>query len=179
MTLWLASGSPRRRQLLEWAGISVEVHPADVEEVLVAGESPQQSALRLAALKAVGPTDRVVLAADTLVHLHGEALGKPVDAADAIRMLTALSGGWHQVTTGVAIRAPGQPLRVFEVTTSVRMRNLPAEEISRYVATGEPLDKAGAYGIQGVGGALVAEVQGSWTNVMGLPLEQTLEALRP
>lgn len=177
MSLWLASGSPRRRQLLEWAGIDVSVNPTEVDEAWMEGEHPTDAAQRLATEKALGPADRVVLAADTVVHLADAPYGKPMDAADASRMLTELSGRWHQVTTGVAIRYP-QGLHCFGVTTEVRFRTLTAHEITRYVQTGEPMDKAGAYAIQGIGGVLVAEVRGSWTNVMGLPMERTLEALR-
>ncbi|MCA9570423.1 MAG: Maf family protein, partial [Myxococcales bacterium] len=115
-------------------------------------------------------------AADTVVHLEGRPYAKPDDDDDAARMLRELSGVWHHVTTGVAIARAGE-VRSFRVTTDVRFRNLSDAEIARYVATGEPHDKAGAYGIQGLGGALVAEVRGDWTNVMGLPLEATLKAL--
>jgi septum formation protein len=176
VTIWLASGSPRRKQLLEWAGVEVVGHPSPVDEAWIEGESPEDAAERLAVAKCMGPEDAVVLSADTVVHLEGEPFGKPVDAADAVRMLGRLSGKWHGVTTGVCIRHAGQQ-KSFRVTTQVRFRTLSAADIERYVATGEPDDKAGAYGIQGIGGALVAEVRGSWTNVMGLPVEATLAAL--
>lgn len=174
--LWLASGSPRRRQLLEWAGIAVEVNPSDIDEAWRDGERPDDAAERLATEKAIGPRDRVVLASDTVVHFEGVPFGKPVDAADAASMLNSLSGRWHHVTTGVAIKHP-RGLTSFRVTTDVRFRSLSASDIARYIATGEPMDKAGAYAIQGVGGQLVAEVRGSWTNVMGLPVERSLAAL--
>lgn len=176
MKIWLASGSPRRRQLLTWAGHEVVVHPTDIEEHWIDGEDPADAAERLAREKCQGPPDSTVLAADTVVHMGKHPYGKPVDAADARAMLLSLSGRWHQVTTGVAVRR-GPRLHSFRVTTEVRMRTLSAAEIDRYVQTGEPMDKAGAYGIQGEGGALVAEVRGSWTNVMGLPVEATLAAL--
>jgi septum formation protein len=175
--LVLASGSPRRRQLLTWAGIAVDVQPSDVDEHWQDGEDPRAAAERLARSKCLGPSGRVVLSADTVVHLEGEPFGKPVDTDDAVAMLRRLSGRWHHVTTGVALRDADGALTSFGVTTDVRMRALTAAEVRRYVATGEPTDKAGAYGIQGEGGALVAEVRGSWTNVMGLPLEATLAAL--
>jgi septum formation protein len=177
VNLLLASGSPRRRQLLEWAGIALEVLPADVDEHWIPSESPVDAAERLARSKALGPAGRVILAADTVVHVGETPFGKPTDSADAVGMLSRLSGRWHGVTTGVAVRDLQGELHSFRVTTEVRMRALSAREIERYVDTGEPLDKAGAYGIQGLGGMLVAEVRGSWTNVMGLPLEATLEAL--
>ena len=178
MTLVLASGSPRRRQLLEWAGIALVVQPSDVDEHWVKDEDPAAAAERLARSKAIGPAGRVLLAADTVVHFDDKPFGKPTDPADAAAMLAELSGRWHHVTTGVALRSTTGVLSSLRVTTDVRIRSLPPAEIHRYVATGEPLDKAGAYGIQGLGGALVAEVRGSWTNVMGLPLEATLRALR-
>ncbi len=175
MRLLLASGSPRRRQLLTWAGIALDVVPSDVDEAWVAGEDPVDAAERLARSKALGPADRVVLAADTVVHFDGTPYAKPEDTEDAVRMLSELSGRWHDVTTGVAIRAG--TLTSFTQTTAVRFRALSETEIRRYVQTGEPMGKAGAYAIQGEGGGLVAEVRGSWTNVMGLPLEATLAAL--
>ncbi|MEZ4318234.1 MAG: Maf family protein [Myxococcota bacterium] len=178
MRLVLASGSPRRRQLLEWAGLSPEVRPSDVDEHWVVGEDPADAAERLARSKALGPDDAVLVAADTVVHVDGEPFGKPEGANDAVAMLRRLSGRWHHVTTGVAVRSAQGVLTSFRVTTDVRFRALSDGEIARYVATGEPLDKAGAYGIQGEGGGLVAEVRGDWTNVMGLPLEATLSALQ-
>jgi septum formation protein len=176
MRVWLASASPRRRDLLTWAGIEVVGHPSPVDEQWIDGEDPAAAAERLAREKAIGPADELVLAADTVVHVDGTPLGKPVDSADAVRMLQMLSRRWHQVTTGVAM-VRGGILGSFRVTTDVRFRELGDREIRRYVATGEPMDKAGAYGIQGQGGVLVDEVRGSWTNVMGLPVAETLAAL--
>ncbi len=175
--LVLASGSPRRRQLLTWAGVDLEVLPSDVDEQWKAGEDPRDAARRLAESKCLGPTGRFVLSADTVVHLDGEPFGKPTDPDDAVAMLNRLSARWHHVTTGVALRDAAGEVSSFGITTDVRFRTLSDAEIRRYVATGEPDDKAGGYGIQGQGGALVAEVRGSWTNVMGLPLEATLSAL--
>jgi septum formation protein len=176
--IWLASRSPRRRELLRLAGYSVEVHPSNADERRQAGDEPEQHALRLAERKArSAPDDRVVVAADTVVHRADRLFDTPVDRADAARHLRALSGDWHRVTTGVCVRR-GPDQRLCAITTRVRFRVLSEPEITAYLATGEADDKAGAYGIQGAGGALVAEVQGSWTNVMGLPLEETLAALR-
>jgi septum formation protein len=172
----LASRSPRRRQLLEWAGITVDVQPSHIDETRRPSDDPVSHARRLAAEKAerVGP-GRIVVAADTVVHVGDAIFEIPRDRDEARAHLVALSGRWHHVTTGVCVR--GAAADVFAVTTRVRFRALPTPEIDAYLATGEADDKAGAYGIQGHGGALVAEVEGSWTNVMGLPLEQTLAAL--
>ena len=177
MTVWLASGSPRRRQLLTWAGLRVDVRPADVDETQHPDEDPITYARRLARTKAASaPPDTTVVAADTVVHLDGEVLDKPRDRDQAVAHLRRLSGRWHTVTTGVCVRAATE--QVFAVDTRVRFRDLTRDEIAAYVATGEADDKAGAYGIQGRAGAFVAEVRGSWTNVMGLPLEEVLLALK-
>lgn len=177
MTLWLASGSPRRRQLLEWVGYALEVRPSDIDETRHDGEDPVDYAHRLAREKAaVAPEDRMVVAADTVVHVEGRILDKPVDHDDAKAHLRRLSGRWHEVTTGVCVRR-GEQVRVFHVTTRVRFRTLSDAEIDAYVATGEADDKAGAYGIQGRAGVFVAEVRGSWTNVMGLPVEAVIKAI--
>jgi septum formation protein len=176
--VWLASGSPRRRELLTWAGVTVDVHPTGVPEERVPGEDPVAWARRLALAKAThAQTERVVVAADTVVHRGDRVFDKPIDRADAAAHLAALSGGWHAVTTGVCVRR-GEQATVLHVTTDVRFRTLSYDEITRYLATGEADDKAGAYGIQGHGGGFVAELRGSWTNVMGLPLEETLAAIR-
>jgi septum formation protein len=188
-SLLLASASPRRRALLEAAGFEVRVQPADVEEARRADEHPVHLALRLAQVKAEAVAARTgddppVLAADTVVHTQrlgvdsagAEVYEKPLDEADAARILTALADRWHVVTTGFCLLWRGQRL-LEHVSTRVRFRALSAEEIARYVATGEPLDKAGAYGIQGLGAALVARVEGSYTNVVGLPVEAVLAAL--
>ena len=177
MRLWLASGSPRRRDLLERVGFTMDVKPGNIDESRKLGDSPVQHARRLATGKAdTGPYERVVVAADTVVHLDDAVLDKPTSRAEARSHLLALSGTWHNVTTGVCLRY-AEERRVFHVTTEVRFRALPEWEIDAYLATGEADDKAGAYGIQGLGGALVAHVRGSWTNVMGLPVEETLAGL--
>lgn len=178
MNILLASASPRRRQLLEWAGITVDVAPADIDESAAPGEDPVTRALRLARTKAAtAPSDRLVVAADTMVHLDGAAYDKPLRDPICLAHLEALRDRWHAVTTAVCVRS-GSDRVLFEVTTDVRMRAYDDAEIARYIASGEPHDKAGAYAIQGLGGALVAEVRGSWTNVMGLPVDETLRALR-
>lgn len=176
MSLWLASGSPRRRELLEAVGWSVQVRPPDVDETRRPGEAPVLFALRMAAEKvATAPAGRLALAADTIVHVDDMLLGKPVDRDEARDHLKRLSGGWHEVTTGVAVGRDHREL--FAVTTRVRFRELGEREIERYLATGEADDKAGAYGIQGAAGVFVAELHGSWTNVMGLPVEPVLARL--
>lgn len=176
--IWLASGSPRRRQLLEWAGYRVDVHPSGAEEVHVPGEDAVAYARRLATAKAGGvPPDRLGLAADTVVHQGHALFEKPVDRDDARRILRALADRWHDVTTAVCVQR-GDAQRVVHVTTAVRFRDLTDAEIDAYVATGEADDKAGAYGIQGRAGVFVAEVRGSWTNVMGLPVEAVLPVLQ-
>lgn len=174
----LASASPRRRDLLGWAGVAVEVRPAHLDESRRPLEDPVAWARRLAAEKAsaVARPGEVVVAADTVVHREAEVFDKPRDRREARSHLASLAGSTHEVTTGVCVRSPAGE-EVFAITTSVRFRALAPAEIDAYLATGEADDKAGAYGIQGRGGAFVAEVHGSWTNVMGLPLEAVLERL--
>ena len=177
-TLWLASGSPRRRTLLEWCGFEVQVHPPDVDEYPRPDEAPIALAERLAKLKvATAPDGVLAVAADTLVHRDGLLFHKPRDRQDACRILADLSERWHHVTTGFAVRRDAR-IHVEHTTTRVRFRALTGVEIEAYVATGEADDKAGAYGIQGRAAAFVAEVQGSWTNVVGLPIEAILPVIR-
>lgn len=176
--LWLASGSPRRHQLLSWAGHHPEAHGADVDESRLPGEHPLDYVRRLAAAKAAtGADDAVVVAADTIVHRGDVTYGKPADRAEAVRFLRELSDAWHAVSTGWCVRRGGERL-VGHTTTEVRFRALSDAEIEAYVETGEADDKAGAYGIQGRAGVFVAEVRGCWTNVMGLPMEHVLDAIR-
>jgi septum formation protein len=174
--LVLASGSPRRRRLLELLGVPFDVLPADVDEAPLPGEAPTRHVLRLASAKAnvVAPRcpDGLVVAADTVVDLDGRILGKPTDASDAARMLRALSGREHLVHTGVVVADD-----VEVVTTVVRFVELFPADVERYVAGGEPLDKAGAYAIQGAAAAFVREVRGSVTNVIGLPLAEVRRLL--
>ena len=182
----LASASPRRHVLLTRAGVAFEVRSADVPEVRAEGETPGGFALRLARDKAEAVADRLdgaaarfVIGADTIVVVDEDVLGKPRDAAHAEALLGRLVGREHRVLTGVAVlaRQTGQAYDVL-VESSVRMRPASAAEVRRYIATGEPLDKAGAYALQGEGRRFVEAVEGSETNVIGLPVEQTLALLR-
>jgi septum formation protein len=175
--LILASGSPRRRVLLRRDGFNFVVVRPDVDERPLEGEAPSAMVERLAGTKAgtvaaEAVADSVVLAADTAVVLDGAALGKPRDADDAVRMLMDLGDGEHHVVTGYSLsnRVDGIIARGV-AKTAVVFRPVARREAEAYVATGEPLDKAGAYGIQGLGRQFVAEVRGSFTNVMGLPME--------
>jgi septum formation protein len=176
----LASGSPRRRELLERLGIEHIVNPAHVDERPDPGELPESLAVRVAAAKAqvVAPKHegRLVLAADTVVVVNGQLLGKPVDAADAARMLGLLSGREHRVITAVAVARNDLVKTRYEVTR-VWFRRLASETIRDYVATGEPLDKAGGYGLQGLGGLLVERIDGDYFCVIGLPLRLTVDLM--
>ncbi|MBV9055716.1 MAG: septum formation protein Maf [Candidatus Eremiobacteraeota bacterium] len=180
----LASASPRRLHLLQSLGVTVEIAPSGYEEPIHPRWTPAQVALDHAAQKldAVlrrGVRPMPVLAADTVVDVDGEALGKPVDAHDAVRMLGRLSGRAHLVHTAFALASGDGRRREAEcVTTTVRFYELQPEEIREYVATDEPLDKAGAYGIAGRGAALVERVEGDFYAVMGLPLGRVVRALR-
>ncbi len=177
--LILASGSPRRRELLAYLGLPFAVVPSAVEEN-AAGSGPEQVAA-LAKMKGADVWARhpglPVLSADTLVCLDDRVLGKPADGADARRMLSLLSGRWHEVHTGVCLRTPDGTLRERVETTRVLFRRLTPGEIARYVATGEPMDKAGAYAMQEIGGAFVERIEGSPTNVIGLPLAAVAQML--
>lgn len=175
--LTLASQSPRRRQLLEMLGLPVEVRPSHVPEVPLPDELPLAYASRLARTKAHAVPGALVLAADTTVVLGRELLEKPADAEDAVRMLRRLQGRTHEVITAVALR---QGDRVFEAADVTRVRFRPASEafLRAYVATGEPMDKAGAYGIQGYGAALVERIEGDFFGVMGLPVRLVIDLLR-
>jgi septum formation protein len=177
--LILASGSPRRHRLLRSIGLELMAVAPDIDESPRAGEDPVGYVERLAREKvAAVPAggDDVVLAADTTVALDGEILGKPIDAEDARRMLRALSGRSHDVHTGVAVRAGGRT-RAAVATTRVTMTVIGEDELDWYVGTGEPLDKAGAYALQEGGGLLVAGIEGSASNVVGLPLAVVAELL--
>lgn len=178
--LVLASGSPRRRALLEEQGLSFEVVASAVPEIVAPGEDAAAYTCRVAREKAVAVAAlrpaAVVLAADTEVVFGGAILGKPVDPDHARALLARLAGNVHEVITGVCVRGPAGEER-FAVRTAVRFRPIDEAEIRWYVATGEPLDKAGAYAIQGRGGAFVEAIYGSFTNVIGLPVAETLAAL--
>ncbi len=174
----LASGSPRREELLRNAGFEFEVRRAELEETLSWGENPVSMVERLAQSKAEAVArelpssdDAVVLGADTAVVVDFEVLGKPGLPNIAVEMLRKLSGRAHEVITGVALLSPGGQRRVIaHETTRVHFRALTDDEIARYVMTGEPLDKAGAYAIQGHAGRFITRVEGCYFNVMGLPL---------
>ena len=177
----LASASPRRRDLLRSVGLLPEVMPSDIDERWHSGEAPVAYALRVAVAKAeacVAPW--AALAADTVVAQGDTVFLKTADSEEVRRTLLQLSGKSHTVYTAVAVREgePGTPVRTLYVATDVRFRRLCRADVERYLATKEPFDKAGSYGIQGAGGSLVASVQGSYTNVVGLPLEETLDLLK-
>ena len=184
--LVLASASPRRRDLLSRTGLAFEVIPADIAECAQPGEAPEQLAERLAIEKArcvaerLGPEpERIVLGSDTIVVRDEAVLGKPRDRAHAEDLLASLVGRSHRVLTGIAVvRSSGACVGSRTVESRVTMRSASAAEIHAYVATGETLDKAGGYALQGEGRKLVTAVEGSETNVIGLPLEETLALLR-
>jgi septum formation protein len=187
LPLVLGSGSPRRRELLARAGIAFEVLPADIDESARDGEEPAAFALRLARAKAHAVATRVgaaprrlVLGADTIVVIDGDVLGKPTDPEDAVRLLGRLVGREHRVLTAVAVLASDRAddAATCVVASQVVMRSAGEDEIRRYVATGESLDKAGAYAAQGEGRRFIERIDGSETNVIGLPMEETLALLR-
>jgi septum formation protein len=169
----LASASPRRRELLTLIGVTHEVRPADIDESHRSGELPAAYAERLAREKAaaIDAPDAVTIGSDTIVVVDGDILGKPRDAAQASEMLRRLSARSHIVMTGVAVRWRERILSAVE-QVDVTFRALSPHEIARYVGTGEPMDKAGAYGIQGYGATIVERVDGDYFAVMGLPLNR-------
>jgi septum formation protein len=178
----LASRSPRRRTILEMAGIPFVQLPGDVEETFRDG-TPSEVVRYWARRKAEDVMDRAegrpVLGADTMVALEGGLLGKPEDEDHAFLMLSGLSGRWHSVFGGVSVLWPEKDLDIcFHEETRVRFRDLCAEEIRAYISTGEPMDKAGAYGIQGYGCMLVESVEGCYFNVMGLPVSRFIHDFR-
>ena len=177
----LASQSPRRRQLLELIGIQHEVKPADIDESVKPGEMPEQYAERVAREKVELVADSVgnalVVGADTIVVIDNMILGKPRDVEDAARMLRMLSGRSHTVMTAVAARLDGATVSGVEIV-DVTFLPLDDETISRYIATGEPMDKAGAYGIQGYGATIVRRIDGDYFAVMGLSLVRLVAILR-
>jgi septum formation protein len=180
MRLILASASPRRVDLLREAGYAFDVEPADVDESEAAGEPPRAYVLRVAALKggvvAAAHPDAVVLAADTTVVVDGQMLAKPADDEDARRMLGLLSGRTHEVLTGVVVVRAGRQSSAV-VGTRVRFRPMTAADINWYVASGEPRDKAGAYGVQGLAARFVEAIDGSYSNVVGLPVAAVRDLL--
>ena len=183
MKFILASASPRRRELLASIGLEFDVKPSNVPEVRQDGEAPEEYVARLSrdkanALAAQHPNDWII-AADTTVLLGDELLEKPVDAQDAARMLATIAGKTHIVYTGVTLENASRGYRDTRVAKSeVRMLPLDAREIEWYVRTGEPLDKAGAYAVQGIGAMFIDSIHGSYTNVVGLPLATLFQMLR-
>lgn len=177
----LASVSPRRAELLASAGVGFDVDAADVDESIRPGELPEPYVRRLAEAKSRAVAERhpesTVLAADTVVVLEGECLGKPRDAGEAAEMLRRLSGQVHEVLTGFTLRKAGRA-DTGVCRTRVAFRDLTEAEISAYVESGEPMDKAGAYGIQSGAAHMVRRVEGSYSNVVGLPLAEVVESLR-
>jgi septum formation protein len=170
--LILASSSPRRAELLRAAGITFIVRAADVDETIRPHELPRDYVVRLSREKAraVARDNELTLGADTTVVINGEIAGKPVDPEDAERMLRALSGRWHEVLTGVTLARADQTLSAI-ASTRVKFAQLSDAEINWYVSTGEPMDKAGAYAIQGYASIFVERIEGSYSNVVGLPVQ--------
>ncbi|HEY3747112.1 MAG TPA: Maf family protein [Gemmatimonadaceae bacterium] len=177
----LASSSPRRRELLNLIGIAHEVRPANLDESMRPRETPRRHAERLARDKAnavaMRDPDLITIAADTIVVINRKVLGKPIDKEDAARMLAMLSGREHTVITAVAV-SRGKKLRSAIEEVKVTFRRLREDEIEAYIATGEPMDKAGAYGIQGFGATIVERVEGDYFAVMGLPLVRLIGLMR-
>ena len=184
-TIYLSSRSPRRVELLAQIGLHCKIAPADIDETQLIDESPEAYVTRLAHEKAMVCRQRLpvaershpVLAADTTVVLAGQVLGKPEHDDDARHMLQALSGSVHQVHTAVALAFAG-PIEVVLSTTRVEMMTLSTMQIDCYIASGEHIDKAGSYGIQGLAGAWIKRIEGSYTGVMGLPIYETAVLLR-
>jgi septum formation protein len=183
--VYLASRSPRRRELLQQIGVGFRLLDVDVDEAWRAGESPQEYVRRLAREKAAAGRDRLVeatldaapvLGADTCVVIDGKVLGKPIDREHGIGMLARLAGRSHEVVTGIAIASDDRVYDAVSVST-VHMVQLSQHDIEQYWDTGEPEDKAGAYGIQGLAGAFVSQIEGSYSGVVGLPLYEFVELL--
>lgn len=179
----LASNSPRRRELLTQVGLTFTVAPADADESVLPGEAPEAYAVRVALDKARIAAERagegIVIAADTIVVIGDSILGKPADVRDAERMLMSLAGKEHRVVTALAVIDSASSRRLTRISvTKVWFRDLTVREIAAYVATGEPMDKAGAYGIQERGALLVERIEGCYSNVVGLPLSLLGEMLR-
>ena len=177
----LASASPRRRDLLNLIGIAHEVRPANIDETMRPREAPRRYAERLAREKASAISTRdpdlITIGADTVVVINRKVLGKPADPSDAARMLRMLSGREHTVITAVAV-SRGRKLRSAIEEVRVKFRRLRADEIDEYIAMGEPMDKAGAYGIQGYGATIVERIEGDYFAVMGLPLVRLVGLMR-
>jgi len=180
--LVLASASPRRRELLSQIGVNCEVLPVDIAEIKSENESAAEFVERMAREKALAGVnrvsgDRVVLGSDTVVVHQGAVMGKPADRAESLAMLQRLSGNEHQVLTAIAV-ADREHIESVVVSTMVRFRVLPRSLCEQYWNSGEPRDKAGSYGIQGLGAVFVASIEGSYSSVVGLPLSETAELLK-
>ena len=179
--LILASSSPRRRALLDLLDVAYRVEAAEIDETILPGETPKEAVERLALGKAGAVANshpgQWVLGADTVVALDQTILGKPSDASDAVSMLSSLSGKTHQVHTGMALILKNKLTLIDQSHTSVRFRRIERKEISAYVATGEPFGKAGAYAVQGLGGSMVAAIEGELSTVVGLTLSSTMTLL--
>lgn len=184
--IYLASRSPRRGELLGQIGVDFEVLPSDVDETVMPGEAPEHYVLRLAREKALKCASRItsdglpampVLAADTTVCADGEILGKPENDEEAGFMLRSMADRWHTVHTGIAV-AFGDRIEVALSSTQVEMAPLSEADIAAYIASGEPRDKAGAYGIQGLAGTFIRRIEGSYSGVMGLPVYETAQLLK-
>jgi len=178
----LASGSPRRKELLRGLGLDLTIQPSTLDEPLPEdGETPQEYALRMAEMKTRDVANQhpkaTVIGADTIVVLNDRIMGKPHNEEDALSMLKALSGEKHQVITAFCIVLSNGKIVTQPVVTDVYMRESSEKELLGYIATGEPVDKAGAYAIQGIGTFLVKDIEGSYTNVVGLPLAEVIETL--
>jgi septum formation protein len=178
--LILASSSPRRREILANAGVPFQVCPVEVAERVLPGETPGRHVRRLARLKAEAAPrapGEIVLAADTVVVADGRILGKPRDAAEARRMLRLLAGRWHRVVTGFCLVSDRGTVAGAE-TTRVRLLPMSRDDIARYAASGEPMDKAGAYAIQGLASKFVDRIEGCYFNVVGLPVARVMQHYR-
>jgi len=182
MDIVLASSSPRRKELLKNLNMNFRVVPSDVEEVMLDDEKPEALAMRLAFSKAFDVATKnensIVIGADTIVVLNNKVLGKPKDENDAFNMLKNLSNTYHQVITGISLIKLSDEKKIVEyVVSNVKFKKLDDDKIKRYIDTKEPLDKAGAYGIQGYGSLLVEEIQGDYFNIVGLPISKLEETL--
>ena len=180
--LILASKSPRRYDLLKQLGLDFEVIPSKIEEDFVPNESPREHVIRLAEAKAMDVSNRYidcwVIGADTIVYIDGQILGKPRNKEEAREMLRLISGKEHRVLTGISVRHSNKGKGECEtVETAVRVKVLSQAEMDWYVRTGEPFDKAGGYGIQGIGSFMIESINGSYTNVVGLPLCELMQML--
>jgi septum formation protein len=182
MDIVLASSSPRRKELLKNLNIDFKVIPSSVEEVMIPNEKPEALAMRLAFTKAFDIANKnensTVIGADTIVVLDNNVLGKPKDEKDAFNMLKNLSNTYHQVITGISVINLNENKKIVDyVVSDVKFKTLDDDKIKRYIDTKEPLDKAGAYGIQGYGSLLVEEIKGDYFNIVGLPLSKLDEIL--